>query len=47
MQQWKTFLLSFLKRNRQTGKYIEIDGKHNNLISDKPKQINNKINMNS
>ena len=46
MQQWKTSLLSFLKQYRQTGKYIVIEGKHN-FISDKPKQINNKINMNT
>ena len=39
--------MSFFEQYRQTGKHIEIKGKHNNLISDKPKQVNNKINMNT
>ena len=39
--------MSFFKQYRQTVKCIEIEGKHNNLISDKPKQVNNKINMNT
>jgi hypothetical protein len=46
MQQWKTSLLSFLKQYRQPGIYIVIEGKHI-FVSDKPKQINNKINMNT
>jgi hypothetical protein len=40
-------ILSFLNQHRQTGKYIEIEGKHDNLTSVKPKQINNKIFMNT
>jgi hypothetical protein len=43
----KDIPIVFFKQYRQTGKYIEIEGKHDILISDKPKHINNKINMNT
>ena len=43
----KDIPIVFFKQYRQTGKYIEIEGKHDILISDKPKHIKNKINMNT